>query len=320
MASPPERLSGATAFTATSRSTSSMANGAIVPHGIRLVRPAPALEPYVRFYGHRAAHLVDTLVVHPVHARAAPILDFEFGDTDAILYIPSNGMRPVLSPRCVMIGMQTGRRGELHISGIVDSFSILFQPDGLDLLFGLPAQELTDRSFDAESVFGHMIGHFHERLADCGSFEERVSVANQFLLQRALTAQAPDGVTVAARQMLWGARARHISVMANRAGLSARQFRRIFLQKVGVSPKLFARIARFEAALDRMARLRDGSWTEVAHRFGYYDQMHMVHEFVGFTGETPNSVLRHLESLIQQQLPETRSGCAPRSDRERWIL
>jgi hypothetical protein len=36
------------------------------------------------------------------------------------------------------------------------------------------------------------------------------------------------------------------------------------------------RIARFEAALDRMARSLQGSWTEVAHRFGYYDQMHMV--------------------------------------------
>jgi hypothetical protein len=62
-----------------------MTNGAIVPHGIRLVRPASALEPYIRYYGHRAGHLVDTVLVHPVHARAAPILDFEFGDADAIL-------------------------------------------------------------------------------------------------------------------------------------------------------------------------------------------------------------------------------------------
>ncbi|MGC1294281.1 MAG: DUF6597 domain-containing transcriptional factor [Alloacidobacterium sp.] len=140
-----------------------MANGVIVPHGIRLVRPAPALEPYIRYYGHRAAHLVNTVVVHPVHARAAPILDFEFGDAEAILYIPSNGKPPILSPRSVLIGIQTGRRGELHISGTVDSFAILFQPDGLDLLFALPAQEFTDRSFDAESVFGRMIARFHER-------------------------------------------------------------------------------------------------------------------------------------------------------------
>jgi transcriptional regulator GlxA family with amidase domain len=57
-----------------------------------------------------------------------------------------------------------------------------------------------------------------------------------------------------APQMLAKAGFGRISAMAERAGLSVRQFRRTFLQKVGVSPKLFARIARFEAALDRMRR------------------------------------------------------------------
>jgi hypothetical protein len=53
-----------------------MANDVIVPHGIRLVRPLPALEQFVRYYGHRNARLGDTVVVHPTVARAAPILDF----------------------------------------------------------------------------------------------------------------------------------------------------------------------------------------------------------------------------------------------------
>jgi hypothetical protein len=71
-----------------------MADGVTVPHGIRLVRPPPALEPFVRYYGHRDARLGDTVVVHPVHARAASILDFEFGDADAVLYIPRDVSLP----------------------------------------------------------------------------------------------------------------------------------------------------------------------------------------------------------------------------------
>jgi AraC-like DNA-binding protein len=74
------------------------------------------------------------------------------------------------------------------------------------------------------------------------------------------------------------------------------------VQQVGVSPNLFARIARFEAALDRMARSPQGSWTEVAHRFGYYDQMHMVHDFSRFTGETPTRTLQHFEAAFEQQM------------------
>jgi AraC-like DNA-binding protein len=240
------------------RGASSMVNEVSVPHGIRLVRPPPALQPFVRYYAHRSARLADTVVAHPVHARAASILDFEFGDVDGILYVPSGGKPPILSPRSILIGVQTCRQGELHISGTVDSFDILFQPDGLNLLFALPADEFTDQSFDAESVFGPVIARFQEQLADCRSFEERVSAANQFLIRRSRAVSARDGVTVAAHQILSEAGAGRIPVMADRAGLSMKQFRRRFVQKVGVNPKLFSRIARFEAALDRMARSPGG--------------------------------------------------------------
>ena len=108
--------------------------------------------------------------------------------------------------------------------------------------------------------------------------------------------------------------------MAGRAGLGLRQFERRFVQQVGVSPKLLARIARFEAALDRMARLPQGSWTEVAHRFGYFDQMHMVHEFAGFTGDTPTRTLHRFKALFERQTMAIRSGQAPRSEGERWVL
>jgi len=251
-----------------------MANSVTVPHGIRLVRPLPALEPFVRYYGHRDARLGDNVVVHPVHARAAPILDFEFGDADAILYVPSDGKPPLVSPRVVLIGMQTHRCGELHIHGTVDGFAILFQPSALDLLFALPAQEFTDQALDADLVFGPVITRFQERLADCRSFEERIWVANQFLLRCALGAPRRDGISAAAADILGTAGGARIPAMAGRAGLSLRQFERRFVQQVGVSPMRFARIARFEAALDRMARSPQGSWTEIAHRFGYYYQMH----------------------------------------------
>jgi AraC-like DNA-binding protein len=170
---------------------------------------------------------------------------------------------------------RSGRRGELHIRGTVDGFAIVFQPSALGLLFALPAQEFTDQDFDAKQVLGAIITRLHERLYDCRTFEERISVANQFLLQR-VVAPPRDGISAAATDILRGAGSARIPAMANRADLSLGQFERRFMQQVGVSPKLFARIARFEAALDRMARSPQGSWTEVAHRFGYYDQMHMV--------------------------------------------
>jgi AraC-like DNA-binding protein len=148
------------------------------------------------------------------------------------------------------------------------------------------------------TAFRHFawIVRFQDRLADCRSFEERVAVANQFLLQRTHATPARDGVTAAAHQMLSGAGAERISLMAGQAALSERQFRRIFAKKIGLGPKLFARIARFEGALDWMGRSPHGSWAEIAQRFGYYDQMHLVHEFAQFTGQTPTRTLQYFEA------------------------
>jgi AraC-like DNA-binding protein len=87
--------------------------------------------------------------------------------------------------------------------------------------------------------------------------------------------------------------------IAGRADLGLRRFERRFVRQVGVSPKLFA---RFEAALDRMAHSPQGSWTEVAHRSGHYDQMHMVHDFSRFTGETPTRTLQHFEAAFERQM------------------
>ena len=111
-----------------------------------------------------------------------------------------------------------------------------------------------------------------------------------------------------------GAAASHTPEAARVAGLGGRQFGRRFVQQVGMRPKLYARIARFEAALDGKARSPTKPWSDVAHEFGYHDQMHLVHDFREFAGETPTTVLTHVErSSCADQA--TRRGRAPKRPR-----
>ncbi|HEV2133509.1 MAG TPA: helix-turn-helix domain-containing protein [Terracidiphilus sp.] len=296
-----------------------MTKSAGAAHTLSYLQPAPYLKNFVRCYAQRSACIADGLLVHPVHARVAPILEFIFGDR--IVFAQCDGKPSRTSPSSALIGMQTHRRGELHIRGTHDSFIILFQPAALERLFALPAREFTDSDFDAQSVLGPQIPLLQERLAECRSAEQRAFIADRFLLKRALAAGSLDGVTVAANQIVRAAGRVRLSAMADRAGLSLRQFERRFVSQVGMSPKLVGQIARFEATLDRMARCTGTSWTEIAHRFGYYDQMHMVHEFAEFTRSTPTNTLHNLESLFHQQIEESRSHPPPVSTTgERWIL
>jgi AraC-like DNA-binding protein len=88
-----------------------------------------------------------------------------------------------------------------------------------------------------------------------------------------------------------------VAEMATSCHLTPRQFERRFLDQVGVSPKLYARIVRFNAALDRKLQCPNRSWTEIAHALHYHDQMHMVHDFQDLAGNTPSQLFARLDII-----------------------
>jgi AraC-like DNA-binding protein len=278
-------------------------------HRIRFFKPAVGLEEVVRFYAQREARLCGVDLVHPVPARAAPMLEFVFSDPFEIHWCD----RPLVetTPRPVIIGLQTYRRVRLVAKRRLESFCIAFQPSGLFQLFGLPTQELTNHDFEASAVLGASVSHLQERLGACKSLQERVQIADHFLSRLCFARPYSDGVSAAANQILLLKGQTQIGGLAAQAGLSLRQFERRFAQQVGVQPKLYARIARFEAALDSKARSRTKSWTEVAQDFGYYDQMHLIHDFERFSGETPTNLLTEVERAHRALIEAVQSGRMP---------
>jgi transcriptional regulator GlxA family with amidase domain len=78
--------------------------------------------------------------------------------------------------------------------------------------------------------------------------------------------------------------------LASHLDLSARQIERVFRDEVGISPKLFLRIVRFQEVL---GAIRGGAgetgWAEVAAAHGFYDQAHFIRDFKTFAGRPPGS-------------------------------
>jgi len=90
--------------------------------------------------------------------------------------------------------------------------------------------------------------------------------------------------------------------------MSPRQFERRFNREIGLPPKLYARIARFESALESKALSATESWTEITNRLGYFDQMHLIKDFREFSGEVPTILICQLETAYEAHLEEIRSG------------
>ena len=275
---------------------------------IQLQIPMPALRPFIQFYAQADVSLRDPLVIRPIPARASPMIEFVFGDRFKFRYCGSQD--EVTTPAAALVGMLTRPHATLLHQGTFQSFVIMFQVNGLTLLFGVPSCEVTNRTYDADSVLGKPISELEQRLGNCETFQERVCIANHFLIDRLRRAPRVDRMAFAADRILSSSGKLPSAELAWQAGIGLRQFQREFSARFGASPKLFSRIVRFQNALDTKARSSTKSWTDVAHELGYHDQMHMVHDFRDFTGETPTETMRQVELLFRAQIDAVRAGRA----------
>jgi AraC-like DNA-binding protein len=270
--------------------------------------PTIALRPFSQFYIQLERSRRDALVTLPIPARASPMIEFVFGDRFKFRYWGSSDEATV--PAASLVGMLTRPHATLLHQGTFQSFIIMFQVHGLTDLFGVPSSEVTNHTYDADAVLGKPVRELAQRLGNCETFQQRGSVANHFFAERLKHAQALDRMAVAADRILNSSGNLSSAELAGQAGIGVRQFQREFSARFGASPKLFSRMVRFQNALDTKARSSTKSWTDVAHELGYYDQMHMVHEFKEFTGESPTETLCQLELLFRAQIDAVRAGRA----------
>lgn len=158
-------------------------------------------------------------------------------------------------------------------------------------VLGVPLGELAHRVFAASDVLPRAHRALPRRLAELESWEERLDAVEALL---AAAAEPPAGF----RELAWAVaqieRSRggvRIAALARELGWSERRLERAFGEHVGVPPKLFARLTRFEALMAAVRRGSHGSWASAAHALGYADQSHLVRDVKQFAGVPPSGAL-----------------------------
>ena len=197
-----------------------------------------------------------------------------------------------------VIGCHSTFAAYAELKAGLDSFAIFFQPTGFWRLFKVPPCQLANGGgFEGTSVLGSPIRSLWNQLGENHCFEDRVQVAELFLLLQSM--EAPEGTPISrVAQYLFRLHGSvPILALAEATGLGLRQFERRFHQYFGISPKVFARVARFQAAVDKKIAQPSSRWVDVAHAFGYHDQMHMIHDFEKLGGDAPAKFLSQLGNM-----------------------
>lgn len=258
---------------------------------VQTVRPHPRLEPFVRSYVYRETDATHTIVVEPVVARLGTMLEFQFARP---YDIPLLGTPiSLVCPRVAIIGPVTGCRVQLMIRDQVEALTVLFTPLGFAALFGIPTSLITDMGIEAHSLLGGGVSALGERLENSSSFSERVRLLNLFLCDQLDRSQPPKKLSRSFETFIAARTPLTVVEFGRASGLSPRQLERRTLEYCGVPPKLLGRIARYQRAL-RLKTTTSLSWTDIAHRTNYHDQMHLVRDFHAFTGESPTRALSQI--------------------------
>lgn len=256
------------------------------------VQSAPAslsLRPFVRAFAQRT--VTGVLEAQPMPAFLETIIHFDFGDLPTV----RSAKGGVESGRALaLVGPHTHAGTGLRFEGSIDSFAIFLQPAALWSLFRVPTGAVTETHYDAEDVLGAPVAELWHVLAETPDLADRIRAAETFLLQSANFEPEETATTVAAS--LLARRGGRIAIhdLASRMHVSVRELERSFLREMGIAPKRFARVARFQAALDARVGRPDRSWLDIAIDSGYHDQMHLVHEFQSLCGLSPTLIVERL--------------------------
>jgi AraC-like DNA-binding protein len=169
---------------------------------------------------------------------------------------------------------------------------VAFRPGGTVPFTRVPAHETSDAEIPLESLWGRArTARLREQLLESASLESMLDVLERALQDtwtRAATHPA-IGFALAAFDRAPGMTS--VASVTSAIGMSAKRFIERFKSEVGVTPKRYSRIRRFQDAVTLAHRGHRLEWTRVALECGYFDQAHFIHDFRSFSGLTPTGYL-----------------------------
>jgi AraC-like DNA-binding protein len=190
-----------------------------------------------------------------------------------------------------LAGMQ---RSFLVIAAEQDSelVGIRFRPGGAHALLRRPVSEFTDRVVELALVEPTLASELRERLLAAPPGLARVETVEAVLLRRLNRERRDPRIDAWLRELVAAPGDSTVAGFARRLGVSQKHLIHLCKTQVGLAPKLVARVLRFHAVIEALDRITTPRWSELAQRFGYSDQAHLISEFHAFAGDTPTGYRR----------------------------
>lgn len=284
---------------------------------LHLHRPTPPLDRFVELVTYYSGH-------EPEHTKERLLPD---GGVEIIvnltedpkrLYDRADYSRSVSFRRAWISGM---RRDWIVIEAAPhDSMAVIrFRPGGALPFLGFALEGITGEVEELDSVFGPAVFSLRDRILEAATVEAKMAAIESWLLERARGRLVGHPVVEYLTGRLFAPAGLRITDLAAEVGYSQRHVLGLFRRWVGLTPKQYSRIQRFQQVLAAVSRPESGEpsgdsapppaevglpepdWADLAAAHGYFDQSHLVRDFRQFSGLTPGgycAAYRGLENYL----------------------
>ncbi|WP_158559302.1 AraC family transcriptional regulator [Deminuibacter soli] len=195
---------------------------------------------------------------------------------------------------------QTIKPREMHLSGQLKTFGVVFYPHAVKSVFGMDAGELTDTCVDLDFLARGKGFRLNEQLNEAASGELQLGALTAYLQaeQRLHTGAADAGMDYAIDAIIRSNGNVPLKTLHRQLYITERSFERWFSRYVGIAPSVFAKVCRFQAALQQMRSNQYHRLTDIAFDNGYADQSHFIRQFKAFAGCSPNQFQQKTTGVV----------------------
>lgn len=205
----------------------------------------------------------------------------------------------ILLPRHVIYHLKpTGRIGFI---------AVRFRAGTFHNFCNIPIGEMVDCFIDARHIWGREGIDLSHQVIEAKNLEQRIFIIEAFLLKCLYRFDKHEqGIDYMVNKIYYNHNQLKLTTISDELAISNRQFQRKFKESVGVSPKFFQRIARFEGILKYLLLNKQKDYLTIVLNSGYYDQSHFIKDFKTFTGEYPSLFLQEknfMSHFYNKKLP-----------------
>ncbi len=154
--------------------------------------------------------------------------------------------------------------------------------------FPIPMNEISDCVVDADLLWGREFGRLRERILESENSESKFTIVEGFLLEEYLSKMIVNPcVDYALTQIIHKPDQLSLSGLTQKIGYSQKHFIEMFKNQVGITPKSYLKLMRFQKAINEIEKSGEFDWVSISNDCGFYDQSHFINDFKVFSGFTP---------------------------------